>query len=432
MKLFPSQQTILDEVEGKKNVAFYLGVGAGKTFIGSEKLMQFGNPYNLVVCQKSQVDYWVNHFQTHYPETTVSDLTKLKVRHPLDIMQGVMVINYDLIFRRPALLNLKNFTLMLDESSIIQNMSAKRTKFILKMKPSNVILLSGTPVSGGKIDREKGLIYGRFENLISQCQLLGWKISKGAFWDRYVNWELRQYGEVRVKEVTGYKNISELNETLRMLGCVFRRTEDIVELPDESDQHHYVGISSEYKRMRRDGIVKFDDVKLIGDFPIVKFLRLRQLCGAYNKDKLALLSDLLDTLENERVIIFYSFTEDLERIKMLLGDRPVSQINGAVKDLTAYEEHDNAIVLCQYQSGARGHNLQKASYMVYFDPTVSPELFDQSRGRIRRNGQTRSVVNYHHLIVRGSIEEKIFDKVSQGLEYTVDDYMNDYERDDQE
>ena len=146
MKLFPSQQAILDEVKDKTNVAFYLGVGAGKTFIGAEKLMQFGNPFNLVVCQKSQVGYWVNHFKTHYPEVTVTDLTKLGAMGLGNLRPGVMVINYDLIFRRPILLTLNNFTLMLDESSLIQNMSAKRTKFILKMKPKNVILLSGTPV----------------------------------------------------------------------------------------------------------------------------------------------------------------------------------------------------------------------------------------------------------------------------------------------
>ena len=431
VELYPSQQEMLDEIKDKTRCAIYAGVGSGKTFIGSEKLMSFGTSWNLVICQKSQVEYWVNHFQTHYPKVTVTDLTQRGNLSLGNLRPGVMVINYELVWRRPILSTLRNFSLMLDESSMIQNMSAKRTKFILKLNPTNVVLLSGTPVSGGKIDREKGLIFGRYENLISQLHLLGWKISQKAFWEKYVNWDLKRYGEVRVKEVVSYKNIVELNDTLKRLGCVFRRTEDIVELPDENDQHYHVGITSEYKKMLRNGIVEVDDTKLIADFPATKFMRLRQLCGAYNKDKLAMLSDLLDTLENERVIIFYSFVEDVERIKKLLGDRPVSQINGAVKDLTAYEEHDNAVVLCQYQSGARGHNLQKGGYIIYFDPTVSPELFDQSRGRIRRDGQTRSVVNYYHLLVRGSIEERILDKVSQGLEYTVDDYINDYERNEE-
>lgn len=59
------------------------------------------------------------------------------------------IINYELAFRRPELSKLSDFTLMLDESSLIQNETAKRSKFILKkLNPSNVILLSGTPTSG--------------------------------------------------------------------------------------------------------------------------------------------------------------------------------------------------------------------------------------------------------------------------------------------
>lgn len=426
MKLFPSQQIILDEVKDKKNVAFYLGCGAGKTFIGAEKLIQLKNPFNLVVCQKSQVDYWVNHFQTFYPEVTVTDLTKVNKMSFANIRPGVMVINYDLIFRRSILLSLKNFTLMLDESSRIQDLTRKRTKFILKLKPTNVILLSGTPVSGGKLDKDEGLIFGKFENLISQCQLLGWKVSKKDFWDRYCNWELRQFGEIRVKEVVSYKNIKELNSKLRSLGCVFRRTEDIVELPDDNDQSYYVDKTTEYKKMDKHGIVEVDGVKLIGDLPVIKFLRLRQLCGAYNKDKMTMLSDLLETLENERVIVFYSFKEDFNAIKNIVGNRPFSYINGDGKDDIAYDTYDNAVIACQYQSGSHGHNLQKGGYIIYLNPTVSAELFDQSRGRIRRAGQTRDVVNYYHLIVKGSIEEKILAKVSAGLDYTLEDYENDY------
>ena len=428
VQLYPSQQEILDEIKDKNRCAIFAGVGSGKTYIGGEKLMSFQTDWNLVICQKSQVDYWVNHFETHYPNTTVTDLTKVSANSFGNIRPGVLIINYDLAFRRPLLTTLKNFSLMLDESSLIQNMSAKRTKFILKLKPDNVVLLSGTPVSGGKINREKGLIFGRYENLISQLHLLGWKVTQKSFWETYVNWDLKRYGEVRVKEIVSYKRIDELNNKLKELGCVFRRTEDIVELPDEHDQHYYVKMTPEYRKMKKTGLVEIGDTKLVAEFPTTKFLRLRQLCGAYNNDKLNMLSDLLDTLENERVIIFYSFVEDLNQIKKILGKRPMSQINGEVKDLTAYEKYDNSVTLCQYQSGARGHNLQKAAYIIYFNPTVSPELFDQSRGRIRRNGQKRSVVNYYHLLVNGSIEEKILSKVSRGLEYTVEDYIADYER----
>ena len=90
VQLYPSQQEMLDEIKDKTNCAIYAGVGSGKTFIGSEKLLSFQTPFNLVICQKSQVDYWVNHFQTHYPDITVTDLTKVKKMNLTHIRPGVM------------------------------------------------------------------------------------------------------------------------------------------------------------------------------------------------------------------------------------------------------------------------------------------------------------------------------------------------------
>ena len=152
IKLFPHQEASLKATEGMNRVAYYLDMGLGKTFVGSEKAFLLGSKTILVVCQKSKVNDWTNHFKDHY-DKQVFDLT---VRKELDTFYGlsigerftcVGVINYDLLFRRKELLNLRNFTLMLDESSLIQNQKSKRSKFILKMKPANVILLSGSPSS---------------------------------------------------------------------------------------------------------------------------------------------------------------------------------------------------------------------------------------------------------------------------------------------
>ena len=170
--LFQHQQQALDETEGKNRVAYYLDMGLGKTFVGSEKMMKLNKRINLVVCQCSKVQDWIEHFQDHYTRNCVFDLTNPKtfkwffeqVQHEVPTLM-IGVINYELTFRRNVLKTLTGFTLMLDESSLIQNENAKRSKFILGLKPDNVILLSGTPTGG------------KYENLWSQCQLVGWKIS---------------------------------------------------------------------------------------------------------------------------------------------------------------------------------------------------------------------------------------------------------------
>lgn len=123
------------------------------------------------------------------------------------------VINYELTFRRNVLKTLTGFTLMLDESSLIQNENAKRSKFILGLKPDNVILLSGTPTGG------------KYENLWSQCQLLGWKISKELFWKQYIQTNGIETDGFWRQQITGYKNVDRLKMKLAEHGAVFMTTE---------------------------------------------------------------------------------------------------------------------------------------------------------------------------------------------------------------
>lgn len=138
--LHPHQVEALERTKDRKRVAYYLDMGLGKTFVGSVKLEQIGSPQNVLICQKSKIKDWTKHFQTFH-NLTVIDYTKPK--KPDITPNSIIIINYDLVWRRPELLKLKNFTLMLDESSYIKNEKSKRSKFVLRMKPDAVILLSG-------------------------------------------------------------------------------------------------------------------------------------------------------------------------------------------------------------------------------------------------------------------------------------------------
>ncbi|MEG2670136.1 MAG: SNF2-related protein, partial [Oscillospiraceae bacterium] len=129
-----------------------LAMGLGKTFTGAEKTMRMRTSINLIVCQKSKIDDWIGHFKLNYNTETYDLTAKEDFKRfmfvanedrsdNLDPRQHVGIINYDLVFRRRDLLDLTNFTLTLDESSLISNPTAKRTKFIHRLNPSNVILL---------------------------------------------------------------------------------------------------------------------------------------------------------------------------------------------------------------------------------------------------------------------------------------------------
>ena len=147
-------------------------------------------------------------------------------------------------------------------------------------------------------------------------------------------------------------------------------------------------------------------------------LYLRQLASQYNKNKLNQLRDILESTE-DRVIIFYNFNKELEIIKKMCEnlEKPVSVINGNIKDLKNFNQYENSITLVQYQAGAMGLNLQKANKIVYFSLPLQSELFEQSKKRIHRIGQEKTCF-YWYLITKNSVEEQIYQTLKERRDYT--------------
>ena len=378
-------------------------------------MIQLGANINLVICQKSKISDWFNHFANNY-HLIVNNLTnKSEFEYFIGLATNpelsntlVGVINYELAFRRPELAKLKDFTLMLDESSLIQNEQAKRSKFILKkLKPANVILLSGTPCAG------------KYENLYSQLKLLGWDISKTTYWNTYIDYHFEDMGGFPVRFIDGYKNVERLKRKMRELGCHFLKTEDVLDLPEQIFTTIKVPTSKEYRKFRKDRVVEVDGTQLVGDNTLTKMLYERQLCGQYSKDKLEAFRDLVESTE-DRLIVFYNFTSELvELINVVadLGRHQYSVVNGANKDLYYYENNANSVTFIQYMAGAMGLNLQKANKIIYYSPPLSSELYEQSKKRTHRLGQS-STCYYYNLTVTGSIEEKIYKTLAMRRDYT--------------
>ena len=367
---------------------------------------------------------WVEHFREHYQQWTVLDATSQKKEDKRvyeygfwmnylngnKVVPSIIVINYDLIWRRPELKKLKDFTLMLDESSLIQNENSKRSRFILGLHPKNVILLSGTPCGG------------KYELLWIQMHLLGWKISKQMYWDQYVVSHYEDASGFPLKIVDGYKNVDRLKRKMREHGCLFLKTEEVIDLPDQVFQKIDIPVSKEYQKFRKDRIITVEDRELVGDTTLTKLLYERMLCGAYNQEKLNAFRDLVEST-GDRLIVFYNFNAELNKMQQILmnedfeNHKRFSIVNGEIKALKNYEDRADSITFVQYQAGAMGLNLQKACRIIYFTPPLGSELWMQSQKRIHRINQKRTCF-YYQLICRGSVEERIYEVLRQRKDYT--------------
>lgn len=424
MKLLPHQQRVMEMTEGFDNVADYIDMGGGKTFIGSEQMKRFGNDLNVIICQKSKVQDWVDHMTEHYPEYQVFDLTKTKQEKQFydvaeEFIPVVGVINYDLVFRRSYFAHISGFTLVLDESSMIQNETAQRSKFVLKMHPEHVILLSGTPTAG------------KYERLWSQLHLLGWDISKKLYYKQYVEQEFIDVdgSGFKIPVIVGYKNVDRLKRKLAVHGAVFMKTEEfgLADLPSQNDITVNVPVNKYYKHFMKERVVWVDGKQLVGDTTLTKRLYARQLCGQYNQEKLDAVRDLIEST-GDRLIVFYNFTAELVELLRIAEklNRPVSIVNGSSKDLEQFEQREDSITFIQYQAGAMGLNLQKANKVIYFTLPDKSELFEQSKKRIHRIGQTKPCF-YYYLMCRGSVETDILKTLKMRKDYTDELFKKNFE-----
>lgn len=421
MKLYKHQEEALERTKTFNKCAYYHDMGLGKTFTGSEKMRMLNNKINLIICQKSKVGDWIEHCEENMTDKfVVFDLTKKK---DFDLFftwrntetKKIGIINYDLAFRREELESLQDFTLLLDESSMIQNDKAKRTKAILKLKASNVILLSGTPVGG------------KYENLYSQLKLLGWNITKKQFWNNYINFEMVQYGgplSPMLPKIKGYKNVDDLKKMLKFHGADFLKSDEVFDLPEQNFNIVKVPISNEYKKFKKEKYICINEKEFIGDTPLKTMLYARMMCSTYNKYKLDAFVDLIESTD-DKLIVFYNFTDELEAMKALIGKRAYSVVNGAERDLDAYDNVSNSITFVQYQAGAMGLNLQKANKIIYYSLPLSSELYEQSKKRIHRIGQNRPCF-YYLLLAENSIEERIKNTLDKRNDYTQELFNEDF------
>lgn len=411
MKLYKFQQDGLRQLDSFKRCAYFWEMGTGKSFMGSEKMISCGAKTNLIVCQCSKLQDWIQHMQDNY-ELPVYNLSQPRGYNEFfaDTGRKVGVINYDILARRKELLDLKKIAVVFDESSMIKRYKAKRTKVALKLDAEYVILLSGTPTGG------------KYEELWTQCRLLGWKITQDAFFNRYIITQdlPTKYTVFPVKIVVGYKNVPELKAKLRQYGASFLRADEIMELPEQNFNTITVKHERCYDEFMAKNYVTVDGRELVGDTPLTRLIYARQLASTYNKNKLPVVEDLLQSTD-DRVVIFYNFQKEYDDLKALAAklDRPVSSVNGSIRDLKAYENCANAVVLCQVQSGAKGLNLQKANKLILYSPPLSGEDYMQLLKRIHRIGQKRPCF-YYFIHTKDTVEDNIYQALARKEDYTLE------------
>lgn len=414
-------------------------MGCGKTLT---TIAVAGALYNLgkidrvlVVAPTSVCSVWphdLNQFATFPWEARVLLGDKKKRLKALNKLENwpfkalrIAVINYESTHREgifEALAAYKPDLIVCDESQRIKNPSAAQSKALHKLGDAAPfrMILSGTPVQNNAVD------------LYSQYRFLDPAVYGAnfyAFKNRYCI--MGGYGQ---HQIVGYRNMDELVE--KEHSVAYRVTkEECLDLPQQTFINRYVQFTDAeqaiYEQLRKSSFLELETGENVTATTILTmYLRLMQLTGGFltadestrpkqvNTAKLDALADIVDDYvvdAGKKLVIFARFRAEIAAIENLLrlrkiqygsiyGDVPMEERGKIVEDFQT--NPDTKVFVAQIQTAGLGITLHAASTAVFYSYDYNYANYAQALARIHRIGQ-RLPVTYIHLVVDGSIDEKI-------------------------
>lgn len=222
-----------------------------------------------------------------------------------------------------------------------------------------------------------------------------------------------------------YRNSEELAE--RMKPITYRvEAGDVLDLPEAIDETRYCVLGSKAQAIYNQLYEEFKADYGAGEIEAKNFLsrvlRLAQVANGFGVDaetgeivqigseKEEALGELLaDLPQDEPVIVFGRFKEDLRSIhrQFKIANRASYELSGSMNELATWQGKSGGEGLAvQLQAGGVGIDLTRARYQVYYSLDYNLGNYLQTRARVLRPGQTRSVV-YIHMLTAHTVDESI-------------------------
>jgi ERCC4-related helicase len=184
-----------------------------------------------------------------------------------------------------------------------------------------------------------------------------------------------------------------------------------------------------YNSMKDNFIAELGGEVTVAEFSMTKTMRLRQILAGFiqpeekappvwmeSVPKLETLSDLLEQLKGNKVIVWTEFSATYKAIstvcdavgvsyRLLTGDQTTKQKE---ENIEAFCRGPIEVLIANPAAGGAGINIQEAPYSIYFDKGYSAVNFEQSRGRNHRAGSgMHSKITHYHLVTPNSLDEII-------------------------
>jgi superfamily II DNA or RNA helicase len=312
---------------------------------------------------------------------------------------------------------------ILDEAQRIKNWSTKTAQAVKRLQSRYAFVLTGTPIEN------------RIDDIHSLMSFLDPSVLGPLFRFNREFYELDERGRP-----SGYRNLEQLHKRIKPFLLRRRKTDVETELPDRTDQRHFVPLSpkqadsyaaheSQVARLvaiaRSRPLTQQESEKLQRELAM-----MRMICDTnYILDpedntcpKLAELEKILEECrgnEDVKVIVFSEWARMLELVKYLCERMNIGYAlhTGSVPqrrrraEIQLFKNDPNCRVFLSTDSGGTGLNLQNASVVVNCDLPWNPARLEQRIARAWRKHQTKSVTVIH-LVSQDTIEQRMLETLS--------------------
>lgn len=300
--------------------------------------------------------------------------------------------------------------IVIDELSSFKNHQSKRFKSLMKIRPKvkRIVGLTGTPSSNGLMD-----LFAEFK-VLDLGERLGYFI--GQYRNTYFKPDktngaiVYSYKPLPNAEDSIYEKISDITVSMK--------ASEYLKMPELVISNYKVEMSEDekkqYDEMKKNLICEIKDGEITVSNAGSLSNKLSQFAnGAVYDDeqniveihsrKLDALEDIIESMNGKPLLVVYWYKHDLQRIKKRLDVREIK----TGKDIADWNNGKIPVALIHPASAGHGLNLQQGgSTLVWFGLTWSLELYQQTNGRLYRQGQKNTVV-IQHIVTKGSIDEQI-------------------------
>lgn len=306
--------------------------------------------------------------------------------------------------------------LVVDELSSFKNPQAKRFKALMRVrgKIARVVGLTGTPASNGLMD------------LFAEYRLIDKGVRLGRFISRYREEFFRpdktngvvvySYKPLPFAEEEIYKRISDITISMKSV--------DFLPMPEKviSEVEVYMDAREkhEYEKLKKDLVLEMDGDEITAANAAALCGKLSQMANGavytddgktkvFHERKLDALEDMIEAANGKPVMVVYWFKSDLKRIEERLREKGITfeRLDDS-ESIERWNRGEIPVLLLSPASAAHGLNLQSGgSCIIWFGLTWSLELYQQTNGRLWRQGQKAETVVINHIITKGTIDERI-------------------------